>query len=330
MNDRNYLDYKLQGRKTFKVNEFITLGLDHTREKTKIYVGIKEFKVVLDMILVMHKSKDEMYVFDNIKSVDDINDRLSHLEILNNYRVSTGELPHIYYYKGYFDREEFERDISLEEEFQAYCSIFQAWDENDYNTELMYREIAFPLLYELVEEGDEKAKKVFTKEISKRFRDGSCEVKKYLFYHGYLRRLPREDLWSLFPMFGSILNEIEQELSNKFKLGNRGSPKLIRKPLIWFDMYGNYLTREDSISLGIHYYVHLSISDWNSLFDKLSTIQELEMLDLSYNDLRSVPAQICKLISLRTLRLATEGGKSIVKLPQCIKKKLPYVIIIQD
>ena len=56
--------------------------------------------------------------------------------------------------------------ITPEEEFQGHCSNLRAWAENDYNTEILHRTIAFPLLKQLVIKGDEKAKKNFKEEIA--------------------------------------------------------------------------------------------------------------------------------------------------------------------
>ncbi len=89
-----------------------------------------------------------------------------------------------------------EEDISIkiapETEFWAHASNLQAWYENDYNTQVLHSNLAFPLLKKLSKAGDIKAKEVFKQEIIKRFRAGNISVMTYLVKEGYLNQLSIE------------------------------------------------------------------------------------------------------------------------------------------
>ena len=58
-------------------------------------------------------------------------------------------------------------------EFWGHCSNLQAWIENDYCTDIIHSNLAFPLLRILVEKGDPKANHVFKEEIAYRYENGS-------------------------------------------------------------------------------------------------------------------------------------------------------------
>ncbi|NMC07685.1 MAG: tetratricopeptide repeat protein [Candidatus Lokiarchaeota archaeon] len=67
------------------------------------------------------------------------------------------------------------KDIQMDpdEEFVGHCSNIQAWVENDYAPGLLHSTIAYPLLKELADAGDEKAKRVFEGEVANRIKTGS-------------------------------------------------------------------------------------------------------------------------------------------------------------
>jgi len=294
--DLIFIFKKTEDYNSFKVNEFITLEFDDVKEETSIYIAGKLFKQCMG--LVVNIPENDVYKFDSIHSIDEIEEYISPDEIEYNYNSS---------------------DISPEEEFRAHCSNIAAWAENEYNTEILHRTIAFPLLKRLVKVGDIKAKKVFKEQIAYRFSHGNRTVKEYLFNENYLSFFPREELWSLFPSFGNILAEIEKELCNEFKCGVN-TPRYKKIPTLWMDLFRNDCS-EDGIYLGIHYYDHLSKSDWNQLFEKLSVIEELERLDLSYNNFHTIPDAISKLNNLTALGLWCNPLK---KLPKSIND-LPFL-----
>jgi hypothetical protein len=63
--------------------------------------------------------------------------------------------------------------IDTEEEFWGHCSNLQAWSEHDYDTRLLKVNLAFPLLEQLAEAGDNLARIKFKEEILKRLLSGS-------------------------------------------------------------------------------------------------------------------------------------------------------------
>ena len=87
--------------------------------------------------------------------------------------------------------------IPLGDQFMAHWSNLQAWFENDYDTRLLHRNIAFPLLKELTTAGDPFAKKVFKEEIAKRYTAGGSNVREYLRVEGYLDYLTEDELLAI-------------------------------------------------------------------------------------------------------------------------------------
>ena len=85
-------------------------------------------------------------------------------------------------------------NIPPETEFWAHCSNLQVWVEYGYNTKMLHRNLAFPLLKRLTEVGDSQAKRVFKEEIAKRFESGFEPVVKFLIIQGYMEYFTREEL----------------------------------------------------------------------------------------------------------------------------------------
>ncbi|MBA7525335.1 hypothetical protein ES705_17486 [subsurface metagenome] len=83
--------------------------------------------------------------------------------------------------------------ISPEEEFMAHCSNIQAFFENELNTDILHSDIAFPLLRKLVSLRYKPAKRVFNKEIVKRYNEGTWKTRMFLKSEGYLKYLNREE-----------------------------------------------------------------------------------------------------------------------------------------
>ena len=79
--------------------------------------------------------------------------------------------------------------ITPEIEFWGHSSNLQAWVENEYATELLHRDIAFPLLKKLTDAGDKLAEKAFKDEIARRFASKNPNVRKFLLEEGYLKYL---------------------------------------------------------------------------------------------------------------------------------------------
>lgn len=166
-NKKKIIDSPLE----FKVNKFLTLKLENG--KTNIYVNGKIFNQC--KFLLLDIPIDEVEEFIKIESIDEAEEKLNRsLEPIVGYRRNNDIIPR-------------------ETEFWAHCSSLQVWYENDYNTRLLHRNLAFSLLAELTEVGDSTAKKVFNEEIVKRFLSGHFKVMEYLFELDYLGELNDEE-----------------------------------------------------------------------------------------------------------------------------------------
>ncbi len=160
--------------KEFKVNKYITLKLNYN-DKTVIYINGEKFRqcryLMIEISLDNFKSKR----FKNINSIDDLEEDPDY-----SLEFSADESP-----------------IPADVEFWGHSSNLQAWYELDYDTRVLHRNLAFPLLKKLTEIGDKKARKVFKEEIARRYSSGNNTVKEFLKIEGYLDFLSKDELNSL-------------------------------------------------------------------------------------------------------------------------------------
>lgn len=164
--------------KEFKVNDYIMLKLELNPWEgyceTVIYVNERRFDqckfLLLDIPIV------EIKTFDEIESIDEAAEKLD--RSLENI-------------------DEPNRRIPPDVEFWGHCSNLQVWFENDYDSRLLHRNLAFPLLKRLTEIGDPLAKRVFKEEIAKRMESGHYSVMEYLREGKYLNYLNYEERYSL-------------------------------------------------------------------------------------------------------------------------------------
>ncbi|GAI72179.1 unnamed protein product, partial [marine sediment metagenome] len=82
--------------------------------------------------------------------------------------------------------------------FWIYCEYIKAWIDHNYDTRLLLKDDAFPILKALYEAGDNKATEVFKLEITKRFLSGYFPVITYLISEGYLKCFKFEEIIWLF------------------------------------------------------------------------------------------------------------------------------------
>ncbi len=167
-------DYENSYENVFVLNDY--LKLKYENGSTGIYVNDDYFRQCT--YLLLNLPKDEIEEFDEVKSIDDAEYKLSH------------EL-HGFHNK---DKKEKEYGIDPKQEFIAHCSNMQAWVENDYNTQILHRTIAFPLLRKLVEVGDLKAKKAYKEELAYRLEANELNVAVYLIEGDYLKELSDDEL----------------------------------------------------------------------------------------------------------------------------------------
>lgn len=179
--------------KEFKINNYITLKLEEEiiieeegikETKTNIYVKGEEFRQC--SFLLIEIPIEKITLLNDIESIDEAEERLD---------ASLED-----------DDKLFEYKIPAETEFWGHCSNLQAWAENNYNTRLLHRSLAFPLLKRLTEVGDPRAKRVFNEEIAERFTSCYLPVIHFLLFGDYLDYLSEEELEVLFK---------EVELRNK-------------------------------------------------------------------------------------------------------------------
>ena len=161
----NYNNYS----KDYVVNDFLKLRLEQGR--THIYVKNRLFMQCMYLLLNIPTNKIRQY--DNIDSIDEA------AEVLDRSMEGGG--------RGVYQ-------ISPEEEFQGHCSNIQAWYENDYDTRILHRNLAFPLLKRLTDAGDPLARKRFKEEIALRYASGHHTVMMFLIHNGYLKYLTSNEL----------------------------------------------------------------------------------------------------------------------------------------
>jgi len=183
----------------FKVNKFITLRLENS--KTVIYVGKKKFQQCKYLLLDI--PVDETKDYGDIESIDEAEEKLQ---------------------TPWAMRRTHEYHISPKTEFWGHCSNIQAWDKFGYDTRILHRNLAFPLLKALVNAGDPQAKKVFKEEIAIRLESGYPSVVIYLLSQGYLEYLDKDELDTVLenPKFlnnidHSILKKLPEWLADKIK-----------------------------------------------------------------------------------------------------------------
>jgi hypothetical protein len=160
----------------FQVNEYLTLKLEDG--ETNIYVNGKE--ILQCSFLRITIPVEKISSFDELESID-------HATIDLEIRRAMGKSIEAI-------------EIPPEVKFWAQCSNLQVWYENDYNTRLLHRKIAFPLLKELAQVGDMKAKRVLKGEIIKRLESKSVLVILYLLEQEYLEFFNQQELQTLLPV----------------------------------------------------------------------------------------------------------------------------------
>ena len=179
--------YEGMGRpQEFKINELLSLQL--RGEET--YIMINNKTVNMCKYLLMNIPLDEIESYDFIDSIDEASEHLDSSMEEQNF------------------------DISKEAIFWGHCSNLQAWYESGYDTRLLHRTLAFPLLKKLAEAGDFQAQQVFKEEVARRFSSGHLPVVEYLLQEGYLATFTPEEAETLFTssnIVSILLNTIFQK-----------------------------------------------------------------------------------------------------------------------
>ena len=161
---------------TYRINEYLSLKLkrdkyDGINPKVWIYVDGQQFRQCACLLFTIEVNK--IHSLEKINSIDELDAKT--------------KLDEEEYYRAF-------NEISGEEMFWAHCSNIQAWVEHKYDTRLLHRNLAFPLLKKLTEAGNLTANRVFKEEIAKRYSSGHPSVQEYLKVEGYLKFLSEEEL----------------------------------------------------------------------------------------------------------------------------------------
>ncbi|MFX0002190.1 MAG: leucine-rich repeat domain-containing protein [Candidatus Hodarchaeota archaeon] len=155
--------------KEFKINQYIKLKLEGGR--TNIYVNNRLFRQCMYLLLNIPINRIEEY--DEIRSIDEAATKLDR------------------------SMERDHRKVPPETEFWGHCSNIQAWTDNEYDTRILHRNLAFPLLKALVDAGDPMAKRKFKEEIAIRYATGHPTVIRFLTQNGYLHYLTEDEFESM-------------------------------------------------------------------------------------------------------------------------------------
>lgn len=280
-------------QREFRVNKHITLKLENIipkdtifgsmitflskkflnteGQRTMIYIDGEKFEqckyLLLDVPLTQIKE------LDNIKSIDEAEQKLDHSQEI------------------FPDSDK----ISPETEFWAHCSNLQAWVESGYNTNILHKNLAFPLLKRLTEVGDSQAKKVFKEEIISRFLSGHYSVMKYLVNEGYLEYFCDEE-------FEFLVNKLrEQEIP--FVLYGKRKIGFIQKSTL---NLSHQAIRNISHIKGLRKFQHLKELNLSNNrireIKGLENFESLEKLDLSFNQIQEIKG-LDRLKNLKQLEL---------------------------
>lgn len=166
------IEYPSSTKTEFTINNYLKLRLEY--RNTNIYVGGRLFRQCKYLLLDLPLTNIEDY--DEIESIDEAAEKL-------DSSMERGRLT--------------EYHLSPDIEFWGHCSNLQVWYENNYDSRILHRNLAFPLLKALVNVGDPLASNVFKDEIALRLASGYPSVVKHLVNQGYLEYLNKEELNTL-------------------------------------------------------------------------------------------------------------------------------------
>jgi Leucine-rich repeat (LRR) protein len=292
----------------FIVNKYLSLKLE--KGKTVIYVENIPFKQC--KYLLLNIPVDEITHIDNLKSIDEVSEKLDHDLEPTNVASNYNKIP-------------------PKVEFWGHCSNLQVWYENNYDTKLLHSNLAFPLLKKLTEVGDLLARKVFKEEIAKRYNTGVKSVRAYLKNGKYLKFLTNEEFFSLLDEEYDIIKKLEAftdrewlkiDIENGKVIGltHHGKkleqiPEPIRSltSLKKLDLRHNLITEIPEWIGELKSLKKLYLSN-NKLigFPKLiGNLKSLEILEAYNNELQTLPESIGALTSLRKISLFNNKLKEI-------------------
>ncbi|MFW9825346.1 MAG: leucine-rich repeat domain-containing protein [Candidatus Thorarchaeota archaeon] len=263
-------------RKEFKINNYLTVKLKDN--KTIIYAGDEVFRQCKSLLLTIAKSS-------KIKNMD---------EIIEEASINENEL------------------LPPEIEFWGHCSNLQAWAENNYNTNLLDKRLAFPLLKILTELGDMNAKNQFRREIEKRLETGTTKTITYLISEGYADYIKWEDLVFLMLSFEEAESLIT--LKNTLKVNIE-----FRTQEDSYDLCYAVISNKHVVE------IHLPDCDIINVPEEIRQFRHLETLDLRNNNIKKMPSWLEELKDLREIDLT---ANLISEIPSCLERtNIAYLYI---
>ncbi len=293
---------KSHAKRDFKINSYITLKLEDG--KTNIYVQDRLFSQCKFLLINIPSCRIDD--FDDIGSVDEAAEGLN--KEMENHKSL----------------------VNLEDEFWGHCSNIQAWAEMKYDTRLLHRNLAFPLLKKLTEIGDQNAKHRFKEEIVKRALSGNKSVLEYLSKGKYFEYLNDQE----FSTFLADLCErdyltISLAVNKGFTQREKFSNIIMKEEIIKntltmkearLSYLSDYMKEKDLFSIARKVSLQklsLKHKNLNELPESIGELVSLRYLDLSNNKLDRLPESIGELVSLRYLDLS---NNKLDRLPKSIGK----------
>jgi len=274
----------------FRINEHLSLKLEEG--KTNIYVDNERFSQCKYLLLNIHI--DKISTFDEIQSIDEASVNFNKfLDSSQEGTINPVEIP-------------------PEVEFWGHCSNLQVWAENRYDTRLLHRNLAFPLLNKLAEVGDSLAKVVFKEEIIKRFSSGERTVMQFLMSKRYFEMLDEEELETYFfsmprlfkEFFVKLRDEKDEEVREEFENDLYYLLKILRKTDRLLDKL--VMDKEMNVLRCLIKIAYLTLVDGETIvlilevFKKLSNspeeIQEIVKKEISYQFNNESPKILLELI----------------------------------
>lgn len=199
----------------FKVNEYITVKLLNKIINEKLKIEYKEPVIFVDekpfecigMYLILQSKRKSIYFenndhlekFDLVEYVEEIDESDPEFEYSGHAPKGVKSVDDIFgelvaSLQEHEFQDLYEGAITAEEKFWGYCSNLQVWAENDYNTDLLYTKIAFPLLKCLIDVGDPIAKEFYKKELSRQFKKVNFNAIIFLIKEGFTADFNKQEL----------------------------------------------------------------------------------------------------------------------------------------
>lgn len=307
--------------KEFRVNQYITVKLED--DKSNIYVNGEYFEqckfLLLDIPMKTYETMEE------IESVDEVAEKLD--ITMEGARKKDIEIP-------------------PEVEFWGHCSNLQVWSENNYNTRLLHRSLAFPLLKKLADLGDSLAKIRLKEEIVERFESGFFPVVEYLINEGYLRFFNNEEILDIFldsEKIKEAINELSKVILDKFEVTTKfdffedhsllscfyiiiDNKHVIGVDINWYELntFPNALFKFKFLKK-----LFLTNTKINELPSKFGELQLLEEIKLLNNNLTEIPNSFAKLELLKKLDIV---GNRLRIFPESLTRlnSLKYLYLNQN